>query len=94
MSEPTPTFTVDRHNGWVEWKGFRLIHTPQFRALAQVFGEAGWVEHIRAMNAAELALTEVAPARLMPSPRDLLIAQLELSAKRPANDQPRETARA
>ena len=60
--EPAPEFTVDQRAGCVFWRmadgqELRLIHAPQFRALADVFAENGWIRHFNALLEAELALS-------------------------------------
>ena len=59
--EPVPSFLVDRERGVVTWaaNGLRLVHAPQFRALASLFAENGWRRHLKALEAAELAVSEV-----------------------------------
>jgi hypothetical protein len=37
--------------------GLRLIHAPQFRELAAMFAEAGWMRNFNALLDAELALS-------------------------------------
>lgn len=58
--EPTPDFEVDRRRGCVIWRanGLRLVHAEQFRVLADIFAENGWVRHFNALNDAELAASE------------------------------------
>jgi len=64
--EPEPAFEVDRANGWVLWTlsgghTLRIIHAPQFRALCDMFSDAGWRKHFLALDAAELALSDPGP---------------------------------
>lgn len=61
--EPAPAFEVDRAKGWVVWglNGLRLVHAPQFRALADLFADNGWYRNFNALMDAELALSAVPP---------------------------------
>ena len=62
--EPEALFEVNRRCGWVVWaaNGLRIVHEPQFRALADLFAENGWIRHFNALLDAELALSAVDPA--------------------------------
>lgn len=61
LHEPVPSFTVDAARGFVTWdaNGLRLVHAPQFRALAELFAANGWKRHFNALHDAELAVSEV-----------------------------------
>lgn len=58
-AEPSPAFEIDRRNRCVVWtlNGLRLVHAPQFAALADLFAENGWVRNFNALFDAELALS-------------------------------------